>query len=175
MLTNNKKTTYSIARRLMILPVVGCIAFVYSCQNTDNKEATGKESEQSISIQDSSANNHITPIPTMVQGASVEVADKVDREAIFPGNWETFLRSNVNSDVPVVNNAPPGTFRVTVRFDVDAEGNVSNVEAVNNPGYGTAAEAVKAIKASGKWEPAEKDGKKVASKKKQSIVFQVQE
>lgn len=172
MLTNNNKTTYSIARRLLILPVVGCIAFVYSCQNTDNKETAVTESEQSISIPDSSANNHITPIPPVVQRASVEV---VDKEATFPGSWESFLRRNLNQDIPVDNGAPPGTYRVTVRFEVDAEGNISNVEAANNPGYGTAAEAVKAIKVSGKWEPAEKDGQKVISKRKQTIVFQVQE
>lgn len=173
MLTNNKKTTYSFARRLLILPVLGSIAFVYSCQNADNTEDKDTLAIQTESVIDTATvNNNIQPNTLNTADAEVSVPDIESR---YPGNWENFVRRNINQDVPVDNGAPPGTFRVTVRFSVDAEGNVSNVEAINNPGYGTAEEAVRAIKASGKWLPAEKDGQKVASKKKQSIIFQVQE
>ena len=58
---------------------------------------------------------------------------------------------------------------------MDKEGKVTEVKALNDPGYGTAQEAVRAIKASGKWEPGIQNNQKVISRKKQSIVFQVQE
>lgn len=99
----------------------------------------------------------------------------VQVEAKYPGNWENFLRRNLNQDTPVDNGAPPGTYRVTVSFRVDKQGNVTEVKALNDPGYGTAQEAVRAIKASGKWEPGIQNNQKVISRKKQSIVFQVQE
>ena len=73
----------------------------------------------------------------------------VQVEAKYPGDWENFLRRNLNNDTPVDNGAPPGQYRVTVSFRVDKQGNVTEVKALNDPGYGTAAEAVRAIKASG--------------------------
>lgn len=99
----------------------------------------------------------------------------VQVEAKYPGDWENFLRRNLNQDTPVDNGAPPGTYRVTVSFRVDKEGKVTEVKALNDPGFGTAQEAVRAIKASGKWEPGIQNNQKVISRKKQSIVFQVQE
>lgn len=99
----------------------------------------------------------------------------VQVEAKYPGDWENFLRRNLNNDTPVDNGAPPGQYRVTVSFRVDKQGNVTEVKALNDPGYGTAAEAVRAIKASGKWEPGIQNNQKVISRKKQAIVFVVQE
>ena len=99
----------------------------------------------------------------------------VQVEAKYPGDWENFLRRNLNQDTPVDNGAPPGNYRVTVSFRVDRDGNVTEVKALNDPGYGTAQEAVRAIKASGKWEPGIQNNQKVISRKKQSIVFNVQE
>lgn len=98
----------------------------------------------------------------------------VQVEAKYPGNWENFLRRNLNQDTPVDNGAPPGQYRVTVSFRVDKQGNVTEVKALNDPGYGTAAEAVRAIKASGKWEPGIQNNQKVISRKKQAIVFVVE-
>ena len=99
----------------------------------------------------------------------------VQVEAKYPGNWENFLRRNLNNETPVDNGAPPGQYRVTVSFRVDKQGNVTEVKALNDPGYGTASEAVRAIKASGKWEPGIQNNQKVISRKKQAIVFVVQE
>lgn len=99
----------------------------------------------------------------------------VQVEAQYPGDWENFLKRNLNSDVPVDNGAPPGNYRVVVSFRVDKEGKVTEVKALNDPGFGTAAEAVRAIKASGRWNPGIQNNQKVISRKKQAIVFNVQE
>jgi len=59
---------------------------------------------------------------------------------------------------------------------VDTEGNFSNVKAQNDPGYGAAMEAVRAIANSGKWIPEEEEnGKKVAVHAKQAVTFQITE
>lgn len=115
----------------------------------------------------------------------VENADKTDMEPLplipdisakFPGGqfaWIKYLQKNLNSDVPAANRAPNGNYTVIVSFNVDERGNLSEVKALNDPGYGTAAEAVRVIKAGPAWAPAVLEGKNVPSKQKQAITFQI--
>jgi len=73
----------------------------------------------------------------------------VQIEAKFPGGpdaWQKYLERNLNSNVPVDNGAPPGNYTVIVSFLVDKSGNISEVQALNDPGYGTGVEAVRVIK-----------------------------
>jgi protein TonB len=58
---------------------------------------------------------------------------------------------------------------------VDKEGNVSKVNAVNNPGYGAKEEAERLIKKGPKWKPAIQNGKIVSTEVNQSITFNVPE
>ncbi|RTL58828.1 MAG: energy transducer TonB [Sphingobacteriales bacterium] len=117
---------------------------------------------------------------TQVVQAPVEddntIFTKVEIEAGFPGGdgaWKKFLERNLNGQVPSDNGAPEGTYRVLVQFVVDKEGNVSDVKALSNYGYGMEEEAVKAIKKGPKWTPAEQNGRKVKAYRTQPIVFQV--
>lgn len=102
----------------------------------------------------------------------------VQVEAQFPGGlaaWSTFLERNLNAEIPVENAAPAGRYTVIVSFLVDKDGNISEVEALNNPGYGTAEEAVRVIKKSKKWTPAIQNGRSVVYRQQQSITFEVSE
>ena len=102
----------------------------------------------------------------------------VEIEAQFPGGmaaWMRFLQRNLNSDVPTENGAPVGRYTVVVAFNVDKEGNVSEIEALNDPGYGTAQEAVRVIKKSNQWIPAIQNGQHVGYRQKQAITFEVNE
>lgn len=97
-------------------------------------------------------------------------------EARFPGGqnaWQKFLEQNLDPTVPARHNAPNGNYTVTVSFMVDENGRVSDVQALNDPGYGTAKEAVRVIKKAVFWMPAIKDGKAVKYRQKQNITFQV--
>lgn len=101
----------------------------------------------------------------------------VQREAKFPGGtqaWVRFLERNLDSNVPNDNNAPPGSYTVIVSFLVDKGGNISEVKAENDPGYGTAQEAVRVIRRGPKWEPAEQNGRNVIYRQRQSITFRVE-
>ncbi|MES2330764.1 MAG: energy transducer TonB [Bacteroidota bacterium] len=96
--------------------------------------------------------------------------------AQFPGGvdgWRKYLERNLNKDLPSDNGAPAGTYTVTVSFVVDINGMISDVKAENDPGYGTAAEAIKVIKKGPNWSPAEQNGKKVIYRQKQNITFRV--
>jgi len=102
----------------------------------------------------------------------------VQIEAKFPGGpdaWQKYLERNLNSNVPVDNGAPPGNYTVIVSFLVDKSGNISEVQSLNDPGYGTAAEAVRVIKKGPAWTPAVQNGRNVIYRQKQSITFQVSE
>jgi protein TonB len=101
----------------------------------------------------------------------------VQVEARFPGGmdaWKKYLERNLNSGAPVENGAPEGSkLTVVVSFIVDKDGNVSEVKAENDPGFGTAVEAVRIIRKSGKWNPAIQNGRNVIYRQRQSVTFLV--
>ncbi|HAN37307.1 MAG TPA: energy transducer TonB [Chitinophagaceae bacterium] len=102
----------------------------------------------------------------------------VQIEAQFPGGlsaWKKFLERNLNRDLPLDNGAPVGRYTVVVSFVVDKYGQISDVQAENNPGFGTMEEAVRVILKSQQWTPAVQNGRNVTYRQKQSITFVVSE
>ncbi len=92
----------------------------------------------------------------------------------FPGGlsaWTNYLQRNLNRDIPVEKGGPPGKYTVVVEFIVDKEGKLSDIKAMNDPGYGTAAEAVRVIEKGPHWVPATQNGKTVVAKHRQSITW----
>ena len=74
---------------------------------------------------------------------------KVDAEAEFPGGdkaWANFLVRNLNTNVPADKGAKKGTYFVTLKFIVSKDGSISNVECIEDPGYGTCEECIRIIK-----------------------------
>jgi len=96
--------------------------------------------------------------------------------AQFPGGfeaWKKYLERNLNAGLPAENGAQAGKYTVMVSFVVDKEGNISDVKAENEPGFGTEAEAIKIIKKGPKWQPAIQNGRKVAYRARQQVTFLV--
>jgi len=96
----------------------------------------------------------------------------------FPGGdtaWRNYLVRNLNRDLPVTNGAPPGKYAVKVSFIVDKSGKLSDVKAINDPGYGTAQEAVRMFAKGPNWKPASVNGKSVVSKFEKTITFMISE
>lgn len=101
-----------------------------------------------------------------------------EQAASFPGgaaSWARYLERNLNNNIPVDNNAPEGTYKIIVSFWVDTLGGISEVAALNSPGFGIEAEAKRVIAKGPKWVPALQNGKKVVHRQQQSITFLVQE
>jgi antitoxin component YwqK of YwqJK toxin-antitoxin module len=97
-------------------------------------------------------------------------------EAEFPGGdagWRSFLQGNLKGDVPVDNNAGPGTYTVIVRFIINSDGSLDEIEAENDPGFGMAGEAIRVLKKSPKWKPAVLYGRNRRVIRRQPISFQV--
>lgn len=68
-----------------------------------------------------------------------------------------------------------GNYTVTVSFLVLQDGKIDEVEAENDPGYGTAEEAISVIRMSPDWIPAVQFNKLVIYRQKQNITFQVKD
>ena len=102
----------------------------------------------------------------------------VQQPAEFPGGlqgWTRYLERTLNRDLPVENGAPAGKYPVTVSFVVARDGSISDVKAENNPGYGTADEAVRVITKGPKWKPAVQNGRNVIYRHRQAVIFMVSE
>lgn len=98
--------------------------------------------------------------------------------AEYPGGlaaWNKYLERNLNSNAPVDNGAPAGRYTVVLSFIVDKTGNISEINAENDPGYGTKEEAVRVLKKGGGWKAAVQNGRNVIYRHRQSITFQVSE
>lgn len=105
-----------------------------------------------------------------------QVFTSVQIPAEFPGGheaWNRYLERNLNRDLPIENGAPPGKYVVVVSFIVDKQGNISQVKAENDPGYGTVEEAVRIIAKGPNWKPAIQNGRNVIFRNKQNIIFMV--
>jgi protein TonB len=89
-----------------------------------------------------------------------------------PGAWARFLNRNLRYPNDAQDQGIQGF--VEVRFIVDKEGKVSDVEAVSGP-VELRAEAIRVIKKSGNWTPAIQNGNKVKSYKRQPIGFKLNE
>src|SRR5690606_16727733 len=94
-------------------------------------------------------------------------------QAKFDGDWRKFLERNLNPQVAINNNAPPGIYTVMIQFVVDTDGSISEIKVLNDPGYGLGEEAIRVIKKSRKWQPAIQDGRPAKAYRKQPITFQI--
>ena len=103
------------------------------------------------------------------------IVDIVQIPAKYDGNWEKFLRNNLNASVPVDNGAPAGTYNVIIQFVVDKQGNVSDIKALTENGYGLEQEAIRVLKKAKGWKPGIQAGREVKSYHRQPITFVVEE
>jgi periplasmic protein TonB len=99
---------------------------------------------------------------------------KVEIESDYPGGtaaWQRYLQKNLVYPEEAQNNEIQG--QVVVKFIVDKEGKVSEVEAISGPNE-LRDEAMRVIRKSGSWTPAVQNGRKVKSYKSQPINFRLE-
>jgi protein TonB len=101
-----------------------------------------------------------------------DIFERVEIEAEFPGGvnkWRQYLERNLRVD----DQVPEGTYAVLIQFVVDRDGNISDVIALTDHGYGMEDEAKRVIKRGPKWNPAIQNGREVKAYRKQLITFQI--
>jgi protein TonB len=118
-------------------------------------------------------NKGVIIVPAQNDADQNKVFIKVEIESAYPGGmnaWKRFLLKTMKYPQRAVEENITGT--VVVKFIVDKEGAVSNVQAISGPEALTA-EAARVILSSGRWTPAIQNGKHVNSYKEQAINFQL--
>ena len=105
-----------------------------------------------------------------------KIFEKVEIAASVNGaQWRQHLQQYLQRYIEDAanNGMEPGTYTVNVRFLVEKNGTISQVKALNNPGYGLARGAEQVVKTGPKWQPGEQNGRKVRSFHTQPITFVV--
>jgi protein TonB len=103
-----------------------------------------------------------------------KVFTKIEVEGGPDAGWMPYLQKHSKLPDSIAKTIPAGAYTVTVTFIVDRYGSIIEVKADNDPGYGLASRAVKAIKNyKGKWTPANQCGNTVKSYKMQAITYVV--
>lgn len=102
----------------------------------------------------------------------VEVESSVDMR-----QWIDHLTNNLQSPIEKAarKGMKAGTYTVQVKFLVERDGSISDVHALNDPGYGLAKAAEKVVRTGPKWTAGEVNGKKVRSYHTQPITFVIQQ
>jgi hypothetical protein len=76
---------------------------------------------------------------------------KVIQSVIADSSLVRSLEKNLNRFIPVKNRVRKGKYIVSVNFIVAKDGNISDIECENDPGFGMCAEVVRELKKYGKW------------------------
>ena len=104
------------------------------------------------------------------------VFTKTEIEAEYPGGqaaWADFLRKNLRMPDLSKYDIPTGTYTAIVRFIVNKEGNVSDIAAETNVGYGMEQEVIRLIRFSKNWKPAMQNGRMVKAYRRQPVTFMI--
>ena len=101
--------------------------------------------------------------------------DDVDQQPSFPGGTNalnTFIASNLKYPVWAQEKGIQG--RVVVKFIVEKDGSISNVEVDRSVNPGLDNEAMRVVKAMPKWIPGQINGKAVKVECSHPFVFRLQ-
>ena len=113
-----------------------------------------------------------------ITSPDTSVFQKAEIEAsVDARQWIDHLRNNLQSPIEKAakKGIKAGTYTVNVRFLVERDGSITDVQAMNDPGYGLAKAAVKVVRTGPRWTAGEVNGKKVRSYHTQPITFVIQE
>jgi TonB-dependent SusC/RagA subfamily outer membrane receptor len=139
-----------------------------STASSNSKTANELDKVVVVSYKNDKANVvDVSPVFTTVE--VLPVFNKVDN------GWARYLERSLDRDLPKRRGAPAGQYTVMVSFIIDKNGKVQNVKSLNDPGYGSAEEALRVIEHCPNWIPAKQNGLAVNYTMRQAIVFMVAE
>ncbi len=118
-------------------------------------------------------------VGTQVVAAPVEkkededrIFTKVEKDAQFPGGlsaWNSYVKKAIEREIDEFTDSDFGT--CIVKFVVDKQGNVSDVQATTMKGTKLAEIAVNAIRKGPKWIPAQQNGRMVNAYRYQPVTL----
>ena len=113
------------------------------------------------------------PLTVLQAQKENKVFEKVEQNAhTDQKEWAAHIFKRTQLPDSVVKDIPAGTYKVNVQFVVDVHGNLGQIKAKNDPGYGFAEMAVDVVSTyQGKWQPANQCGRNVKAYREQAIGF----
>ncbi len=158
----------------------------YSKGDRMTVEKFGKEGENGVIIFENAVIINTPPsefykddfAKTKPVEADSKIFEKVEVDPSFTGGesaWRNFLEKNLKASIPADKGAPVGSYTVWLKFIVDEEGNINDIQALTNHEYGMEEECLRVMRLSTKWIPATQNGHIVKAYRKQPITFLVAE
>jgi periplasmic protein TonB len=154
---------------------LACLAFsLYLCSFTATAQDQKEDSLYQKSLADTLAKYPPLVAATTNNSEDQKIFEAIEIEAsVNVAKWRRQLEKNLQA--PVENAAKKGMkagyYTVLVRFLVEKDGSISDVKALNDPGYGIAEASVKVVATGPRWTPGEHNGRKVRSYHTQPITF----
>ena len=104
-----------------------------------------------------------------------KVFEKIELEAHTDARqWADHISRKIQLHDSVLRNIPPGSYPVKIQFIIDVHGNLGQIKAMNDPGYGLAQKAVNSISTyKGKWQSANQCGRNVKAYRTEVITFAI--
>ncbi len=172
MMNKTKSESNLKTRFLWAVPVMGLLFLMFSCDLTQSEEEiegpTQVEKVNGIGPSDIAAriNN--------VGKDGNEIFDVTEVQPKPPGGmdgWNSYLASNLSYPAQARRMGVEGT--VIVVFVVNTDGSISDVDILRGIGGGADEEAMRVVKESPNWAPAEQRGKLVNSRLRLPIRFKL--
>lgn len=87
--------------------------------------------------------------------------DKLTKQPEFPGGTQAFY-VQISRKFVVKQAIPEGDYKVNISFVIEKDGTLSNIKAIDDPGYGFSEQVIKAFSSlTQKWTPGQIDGRPV--------------
>lgn len=178
MMAKSKSTPWQKLRFLTLIPVVGLLLFVFSCEREDMSPSLAavvdfpEILEVPLSVDELKVTPYENPIYTF-QDAD-EVFDVVEQQPNPPGGmsgWNQYLGKNLNYPVQARQMGIEGT--VIVVFEIQKDGSIRNVEILRGIGGGADEEAIRVVQNSPRWEPGKQRGREVTTRMRLPIRFKL--
>lgn len=190
MLTTTKNTRHSYLRRLIALPLLVLTIGIFSFEviarqapvRTGNNRHISKEGFKEVQDGQNKKNGMQTKrsaVPPLIERDKDEkLISQVQQVPKFPGGaagWQAFLNKTCNRDLVVAKGGVPGKYEVQLSFVIDKDGDVRDVKALTDPGFGSKEDAMRVLLSSPKWTPAMVNGHPVVYRDKISITYMIAE
>ncbi len=103
----------------------------------------------------------------------VKVFEKVELEAYTNEKaWTEHIKKKTQLPDSILKDIPGGTYKINVQFIIDKYGNIGQIKAKNDPGFGLARRAEHVVSIyNGTWIPALQCGRIVNAYRTQPITF----
>jgi TonB family protein len=170
MMNKTKSNQRQLVRFLMVIPVMGLMFFMFSCDLTQaNEEIEGptQMGEQAKAIGPA----NITA--RMAEGKDgEEIFDIVEKQPNPSGGmqgWNSYLASSLTYPEEAKKMGIEGT--VIVVFVVNTDGSISDVEILRGVGGGANEEAIRVVENAPNWEPGSQNGRVVNTRMRLPIRF----